>query len=167
MLREVELYNKIEGYENQLGHVYIRFHERFKNYPAVAKFWSEAALEEMQHGGILRFCREHGSFTAEEIENLTCEHIAELLETVSSVADKSDLTVNEAFYASLLMEASELDEVYSKLTRGLLPNHPLLYESIKANMLSHHARFADAADRFLADPAFVTAFRNLAQKHAD
>src|SRR5438034_5461135 len=101
MSNKLELYTRIEGYEHQLAHVYIGFSGRFKDRPAIAKFWSEVALEEMQHGSILRFCREHGHLSGNFIEELTCEHIENLLETVASVARKPDLTVAEAFYASL------------------------------------------------------------------
>jgi hypothetical protein len=165
MPNKIPLYSKIEGYENRLGHVYIGFHERFKDRPDLARFWSDAALEEMQHGAILRFCREHGNLTSAVVDDLICDHIESLIETVASVARKPDLSVNEAFYASLLVEASELDDLYARLIEGLLPDHRLLYESIEANLRSHHVRFAEAADRFLSDPAFVAAFRNLSRKH--
>jgi hypothetical protein len=155
----------MESREYDLANVYFRFHERFKDKPAVAKFWSEAALDEMQHGAILRFCRQHGNITEDTIEEITCEQIESLLGTVATVSRRDDLTMKEAFYASLLMEASELDEVYSKLTRGLLPDHAILYEAIHANLRSHHEAFAEAADQFLGDPAFVEAFRNLSRKH--
>jgi hypothetical protein len=164
MLSEVELYTRVEGFENRLGHVYIEFNARFKDRPELAKFWSESALEEMQHGSMLRFCREHKSMNGSDIDPAACERIENLLETVSSVAKKPDLTVKEAFYASLLMEASELDELFSKLTRGMLPDHLFLYEAVKASLRSHHDRFAEAADRFLGDPAFAAAFRNLSRK---
>jgi hypothetical protein len=164
MSKELVIYARMESREYELAHIYFAFHERFKNNPEVAKFWSEAALDEMQHGGILRFCREHGNLTAESIEDSTCEHIESLLQTVATVSRRDDLTMKEAFYASLLIEASEIDEVYSKLTRGLMPRHAILYEAIQANLRSHHEAFAEAADRFLGDPAFVEAFRNLSRR---
>jgi len=165
MSSQMAVYERMESREYELANVYFRFHERFKDKPAIAKFWSEAAMDEMQHGAILRFCREHGHITGEPIGDTTCEQIESLLETVGTVSKRDDLTMKEAFYASLLMEASELDDVYSKLTRGLLPDHAILYEAIQANLRSHHDAFAEAADQFLGDPAFVEAFRDLSRKH--
>ena len=167
MPNKIELYTRIEGYEHRLGHVYIGFHERFKDRPELARFWSEAAFEEMQHGAILRFCRENGNFSNDTVDDALCNRIESLIDTVASVAKKPDLSVDEAFYASLLVEASELDDVYARLTGGLLPDHRLLYESIRANLRSHHEQFSEAAGRFLSDPAFVAAFSNLSSKHPD
>src|SRR5215510_15595247 len=115
MPNKTQLYSRIEGYENRLGHAYIGFHERFKDRPELARFWSDAALEELQHGAILRFCRDRGNFTNDAIDEGVCDHLETLIATVASVAKKPDLSVDEAFYASLLVEASELDDAYARL----------------------------------------------------
>src|SRR5215475_8189171 len=99
MPNKIPLYARIEGCENRLGHAYIGLHERFKDRPDVARFWSDAALEELQHGAILRFCREHGNLTTIVLDDAVCERIENLIETVASVARKPDLSVDEAFYA--------------------------------------------------------------------
>ena len=44
----------------QLGHCYFLLHERFITSPPLARFWAEAAMDELQHQSILRFCRDRG-----------------------------------------------------------------------------------------------------------
>ena len=167
MANEVELYSRFEALENRMAQLYLAFYERFKHQPELAKFWSEVALEEMQHASILRYCIEQRSFSPDSIDSSVSDRIEGLVDTVAALARKPDLTVDEAFYASLLVEASELDDVYSQLAKTLIANHVLLYDAIQAGLHAHHERFADAADRFLRDPAFVAAFRNLSKKHGE
>jgi hypothetical protein len=47
------IYSKFEGLEEQVAHCYFLLQERFITNPPLAKFWAEAALEEMQHSSIL------------------------------------------------------------------------------------------------------------------
>lgn len=166
MTRQVELYTRYEAFEQKLARVYMDLHERFKYNPKLAQFWLDMAQEEIRHASVLRLCREQSCFTPDPIDASAGDRIDGLVRTVTSVANRPDLTVSEAFYASLLVEASELDEVYSHLIRGLLPESPESYGAIQESLESHHEKFAAAAEMFLGDPAFVAAFRNLAKRHA-
>ena len=157
------VYAKFESLEEQVAHCYFLLHERFIATPPLAKFWAEAAMDELQHFSILRFCRERGLMTQVELDLKTIDHVEELIDTVKGIINDPDISVEEAFYASLLVESSELDEIYDKLTRALAPGHPLLYQSIHASLRSHHQSFADGAAQFCGDPSFADAFRNLAR----
>lgn len=161
MTKNEMTYAKFEAFEEQLAHCYFKLHERFIANPPLAKFWAEAAIEELQHHSILRFCRERGVMVDAGIEFTTVEHVDDLLDTVKGIVNDPDVTADEAFYASLLMESSEMDEVYEKLTRALSTDHRLLSEAIQASIRSHHAMFADAAEDFCADPGIAEAFKNI------
>ena len=89
------------------------------------------------------------------------QRTVESVETVKGVATDPEVSVDEAFYASLLMESSEIDEVYEKLTGALAKDHPLLFQAIHASLRSHHGAFADAAKKFSSDRGFVGAFTDL------
>ena len=154
-------YAKFEGFEERLAHCYFLLHERFIANPSLAKFWAEAAIEELQHSSLLRFCRERGFTVDDDLEGKTAEHVEQLLDTVKSIVSDPEVTIDEAFYASLLMESSEIDEVYEKLTRSLAKDHRILYDAIHANLRSHHDRFAEGADEFCAETRFAEAFRAL------
>jgi hypothetical protein len=167
MTKEVELYTQYETFERNLARVYMDLHERFLRNEELAHFWQEMAQEELRHASVLRLCREQGCFTPDRIDPSAAERIESLVRTVRSVANSPDLTISEAFYASLLVEASELDDVYSHLIRGLLPESRDAYDAISEHLEMHHEKFAAAAEKFVRDPAFVAAFRNLAKRHAE
>ena len=161
MTKRKMIYAKFEAFEEQVGHCYFLLHERFIANPPLAKFWAEAAMDELQHQSILRFCRERGFMADVDFDSKTVEHVEQLLDTVKGIASDPEVSIDEAFYASLLMESSELEDVYEKLTAALAKDHPLLFEAIHANLRSHHATFADAVEEFGSDRGFVEAFRNL------
>jgi hypothetical protein len=161
MTKHQTTYAKFEAIEEQLAHCYFLLHERFIANPALARFWAETAMDELQHQSILRFCRERGFMTSSDIDCGTTQNIEDLLDTVKGIISDPDVSADEAFYAALLMETSELEDVYEKLTSALGKDHPLLFEAIKAGLRSHHSTFADAALKFKVDRGIVEAFRNL------
>lgn len=156
-------YAKFEALEEQVAHCYFLLNERFVTNPPLGKFWAEAALDELQHSSILRYCREHRLFAEALVDAGTAARIDELLDTVKSIVEDPNVTVDDAFYASLLIESSELDDSYEKLTRPLANDHPLLYHAIQATLRMHHDKFADGAAEFTSDRAYVEAFRSIGQ----
>jgi len=161
MAKRDVIYAKFETMEEQVAHCYFLLHEHFIANPPLAKFWVEAAMDELQHNSILRFCRERGLMLDLDIDHEAIEKVEELLETVKSIVSDPEVTVEEAFYASLLLETSELDDVYQKLTGALATDHPLLYQTIQASLRTHIQGFAEGAERFCADRGFVDAFRKV------
>jgi hypothetical protein len=161
MTKREMIYTRFEGFEEQLAHCYFMLHERFIANPPLARFWVEAAMDELQHCSILRFCRERGLMADIHIDPNVAEHVEQLLNTVKGLATDPEVSIDEAFYASLLMESSELDGMYERLTADLAKNHPLLFEAIHASLRSHHSAFADAVEEFSGDRGFVEAFKNL------
>src|SRR5215813_3471518 len=93
----------------------------------------------LQHQSILRFCRERGLMADVEFDMKMTDRIEDLLETVKGIAADPEVSVDEAFYAALLMESSELEDVYEKLTGGLVKDHGLLFDAIHASLGSHHS----------------------------
>src|SRR6516164_4256683 len=61
MTQREAVYTKYEKFEEELAHCYFLLHERFISDPPLARFWAEAAMDEIQHFSMLRFCREHGA----------------------------------------------------------------------------------------------------------
>jgi hypothetical protein len=161
MTKDQATYAKFEALEEQLAHCYFMLHERFIADPPLAKFWAETAMDELQHHSILKFCREHEVMTVADIGFDTIEHVEQLLETVKGIVSDPDVSVEEGFYAALLMESSEMDDVYKQLTRGLAKDHRLLYAAIQNSLRSHHAGFTEAAEEFCRDRGIAEAFRNL------
>ncbi len=157
-------YAKFETFEEELAHCYFWLHERFIANPGLSKFWAETAIEELQHSSTLRFCRERGYIADVDIDLKTTDHVDQLLETVKGIVSIPDISIDEAFYASLLMESSELEDVYEKLTGALAKHHRLLFDAIQANLRSHHTRFATAVAEFCGDCGLAAAFTALGRR---
>jgi hypothetical protein len=164
MTKQEMVYMKFEAFEEQLAHCYFLLHERFIANPPLAAFWEDTALAELQHQSLLRYCRDRRLMSDVVIDAATVQHVEQLLDTVKGIISDPEVSVGEAFYASLLMESSELDEVYEKLTCRLAKDHRLLFDAIRRSLRSHHENFADAAQKFLDQPGMAEAFRNLSLK---
>jgi hypothetical protein len=158
-----DLYAKFEALEEEVAHCYFVFHKRFLANSPLAKFWIEAALDEMQHASILRFCREHKLSGNIDDADAVAMKIDELLDALRDAVGKAKITVDEAFAAALVVESSELDEAYEKLTRPLVQAHLMLYEAIQSNLRLHHYNFAEAAEQFCRDKTYASAFTGLAK----
>jgi hypothetical protein len=158
-----DLYAKFEALEEEVAHCYFVFHEHFLFNSPLAKFWIDAALDEMQHASILRFCREHELFGRVDDAPAVAGKIDDLLDTLRVAASKSKISIDDAFAAALIIESSELDETYEKLTRPLANAHLMLYEAIQSNLRLHHYNFAEAAEQFCRDKTYAEAFTSLAR----
>jgi hypothetical protein len=158
-----DLYAKFELLEEEVAHCYFVFHERFLFNSPLAKFWIDAALDEMQHASILRFCREHELFGTVDNAAEAAKRVDELLNTLRVTANKAKIGIDEAFAAALIVESSEMDEAYEKLTRPLVQAHLMLYEAIQSNLRLHHYNFAEAAEQFCRDKTYADAFTSLAK----
>jgi hypothetical protein len=97
----------------------------------------------------------------EDINADASKNIEELLEVVKSVATDPDVSMDEALYASLLIESSELESVYETLTTALENHNELLYRIMQKDLQAHQDAFAEAASEFASRPALVRAFRLL------
>jgi hypothetical protein len=161
MTRTQAIYARFEVFEEQLAHCYFLLHERFIANPPVAKFWADSAMEELEHFSMLRFCREKGLLSEIQLDVEAVCHIEQLLEATKGIVNQPEVSIDEAFYAALLVESSELDEVYEKLIRTLAKDHRLLHEAVRASLRSHLDRFADGAEMYCSDATFAEAFRIL------
>jgi hypothetical protein len=164
MTKGQKIYATFETFEEQLGHCYFMLHERFIANPQLSKFWAETAIQELQHASILRFCRERNLMAEADIDSITVDHVEQLLDTVKGIISDVEVSVDEAFYSALLMESSELEDVYEKLIGALAREHQPLIDSINAELRSHHATFADAAQRFCGDRGLAEAFRHMGRR---
>jgi hypothetical protein len=154
-------YSRFEAIEAQIAHCYFLFHERFIRNPRFSQFWLEMALQEVQHSAMLRFCREHACMAEAPLNGNGSRNVEELLDVVKGVATDPDVSMDEALYASLLIESSELEDVYEKLTTAIKDHNELLYKAIQKDLQVHQNTFAEAAAEFASRPALVRAFKLL------
>ncbi len=91
MAKRNATYARFEALEERLAHCYFLLHERFIKNPPLAKFWAEAAMEELQHFSILRFCRERGVMAEVDVDLEAANNVEELLDTVKSIVAHASL----------------------------------------------------------------------------
>jgi hypothetical protein len=154
-------YSRFEAIEAQIAHCYFLFHERFIRDPRFSQFWLEMALQELQHSAMLHFCREHACMAEADINVNASRNVEELLDVIKGVAIDPDVSMDEALYASLLIESSELEDVYEKLTTALKDHNELLYEAMHKDLQVHQNTFAEAAAEFASRPALARALKLL------
>jgi hypothetical protein len=158
---ETTAYGRFEAIEARIAHCYFLFHERFKRNAGFSRFWLEMALQELQHSAILHFCREHACMAEVDINVHASRDIEQLLGVITGVATDPNVSMDEALYASLLIESSELEDVYEKLTSGLKHYNELLYRTMHKDLQAHQDTFAAAAAAFASRPALVRAVKLL------
>jgi hypothetical protein len=161
MMSSETTYAQFEALEERVAHCYFLLHERFINNPQLATFFAEAAMDELQHSSLLKFCRERGIMSSLQIDPAAAEKVRKLVDSVSAIAADPRVTVNEAFNVSLMIESSEMDDVFDKLTQPLNRDHPFLYEAIQSSLRLHHLKFDEAAKRFLGDHARIEDLQQL------
>jgi hypothetical protein len=119
------------------------------------------ALQELQHSAMLHFCREHACMAEADINVNAARNVEQLLDVIKGVATDPDVSMDEALYASLLVESSELEDVYETLTTALRDHNELLYKAMHKDLQAHQDTFAGAAAEFASRPALVRAFKLL------
>ena len=161
MIRTETTYSRFEAIEAQIAHCYFLFHERFIRNPRFSQFWLEMAMQELQHSAMLQFCREHACMGDADVNVNASRNIEQLLDVIKGVATDPDVSMDEALHASLLIESSELEDVYEKLTAAVKDHNELLYRAMHKDFQAHQEAFAEAAAEFASRPALARAFRLL------
>jgi hypothetical protein len=165
MTKCADIYTKFENFETHLAYCYLLLQKRFSSHPRLASFWSHAAIDELHHCSILRFCREQERMTDVDIDREVIRRIEDVLDIVRDIATDPELSIDEAFYAAFLVESSEMDDFYEEMSSVLTEAQPLLLDNIQASLRSHHEAFAVAAEEFCCNKTFAEAFRSLSKCH--
>lgn len=158
------IYVTFETFEERAADFSFILHERFVHLPPLSQFWTEMALQELQHASVLRFCRERRLFNTAGITEKMVARVGDQLNAAARIISTEHVTVDEAFHAALLLESSELDAAYETLSRQLSGPYFMLQRAVESNTRDHHLRFADAAAEFSTDPALAGAFQKLLKK---
>ena len=155
------MYLWLEGVEELVSDVYFRFQQKFSQNPRQARFWIEAALEELHHASMLRFCRERRLFSHMKINGTDIERVTATHEIVTSLASAPDLTIDLALFAGLQVQSSGLYRIFIQLIHALAANHTTLFTALETSLRGRHEAFADAVLAFLGDQRLARSFRSL------
>lgn len=107
--------------ERLVSKIYFRFSHLFLTQPELRDFWWEMAREEEQHACILQACRAIiENFSDRQLDpSITRDKALQLNARLSGFLTQgsAELTLEDAFRIAVDIESSEIDAMYSKLTR--------------------------------------------------
>src|SRR5262249_22728028 len=112
-----DIYDRFIEFEDKAADIYLRFASRFSSENReLSACWLEMAMEEKQHAVLLRFCQAEKWFAPNLPTRDEIRKFAELFRRLEKLADKQDLSKNDAFAIAAELEASEVNAIYCHLT---------------------------------------------------
>lgn len=165
MIEPIAVYWGFETLERKAAEIYFELRKRFSAQPRAAVFWREVGCEELEHAEVLRYCREHHLFNAGGVTAEQALRIEAAMRGALDTISKPGLTLTQAFEIALMLESSEIDEIYEKLTFKLHSPYPFLRDAFQANYRDHLMRFARSARSFGVDLQIIDGFKALAARH--
>jgi len=147
-MKPSRMYEGFIRLEERSAEIYLELSVRFLHDIDLSWFWVEMAMEEKQHAGLLQYCLETGIYAAQlpsKDQILALKILFEDLE--SRVADPS-LRLDGAFEIAIILEASEINEIYKTLTAPIEGPWYVLRKKIDLSVGNHFEKLAAAARRF-------------------
>jgi hypothetical protein len=122
------------------------------------------AMEEKQHAGLLQYCRESGICasrlpTREQILSLKA-----LFEGLEKRLVNSALDIDGAFEIAMILESSEINEIYKTLTAPIEGPWYVLRKKIDLSVGNHFEKLDQAARRFGASPEIQKRLAGLSRR---
>jgi hypothetical protein len=134
--------------EERVGHLYIRFYERFADLPGVADLWWEMALEEHGHAGILRMVK---ALTDPAAQVRDLRPRLRPLQALIRRCERETARVTglrEALGIAVRLERSELDRLGRETMRGIAEDLPVVPRSAFAPHEAHLDRLTRTVRKF-------------------
>jgi len=144
-----ELINAAIAAENAARDIYLAFKQMFRHRQDVADFWQTMADDEEEHARVL--ARVHGVVSVEDLTKRLDAAVAakayqlQTLDIDSLIGTVKNL--NDAYQTAYMLEASEVNTVFSFLAINFLPKDES-YNIISMCMDPHLLRLADFAMTF-------------------
>jgi hypothetical protein len=163
-MRPRQIYDGFIRFEEQSAEIYLDLSIRFLGDTDLSWFWVEMAMEEKQHAGLLQYCRETGICavalpTREQILNLRT-----LFEDLQARVSDPSLDIDRAFEIAMILESSEINQIYTTLTEPIQGPSHILRKKIDLSVENHFERLAEAARRFGASPRIQDRLCELSSK---
>jgi rubrerythrin len=142
------VYSRFIEFEERAAAIYLRLASHFSEDPKLSAFWSEMAMEEKQHAGLLQFCLAQNMFSAGLPSDREIEEINKSLDDIEHRAAAPTLKVDDAFCLAIEMENSEINSIYGRLTTALHSSRYLLQRKIVTSLPNHVDNIVKEARRF-------------------
>jgi hypothetical protein len=151
-MRPPQIYDGFIRFEERSAEIYLELSVRFFQETDLSWFWVEMAMEEKQHAGLLQYCRETGICASQLPNKEQILNLRALFDGLEARVADPELDVNKAFEIAIILESSEINDIYKNLTEPIEGPWYVLRKKIDLSVANHFERLEAAARRFHASP---------------
>ena len=147
-MRAPQVYDIFIRFEDRSAELYLDLSVRFFADPELSWFWVEMAMEEKQHAGLLRYCRDANVFTTQLPDASEIQKLAALFSRLQRSILNESLTVDAAFEIAILLETSEINDIYRRLTAPIQGPQHILQKKLEISVEHHFRKLLAAAQKY-------------------
>lgn len=151
-MRPPQIYAGFIRFEERSAEIYLELAVRFLHDVDLSWFWVEMAMEEKQHAGLLQYCRETGICASQLPNRKQILNLKTLYDDLEVRIADPGLDVDRAFEIAIILESSEINEIYKTLTAPIEGPWYVLRKKIDLSVGNHFEKLEEAARRFNASP---------------
>jgi hypothetical protein len=134
--------------EERVGHLYVKFYQRFADLPGVADLWWEMALEEHGHAGILKMVKALTDPAARVRDIRSRLRPLQVLIRECEGASRRVADLREALAIAVRLERTELDRLGRETMREIAEELPMVPRSAFAPHEAHLDRLRRTVRKF-------------------
>jgi rubrerythrin len=161
-----EIYRRFIEFEEQAAGIYMQMASRFSHEnPELASLWLDMGMEEKQHAGLLQFCLAEKLLATELPDEAEIATAEQLFARLSKEATSPGLSTESAFKIAAVMETSEINTIYDRLTTPVHPSMYLLRRKI-ATMQNHIGHVLQEARKFNVSETTIKELERIASGYS-
>lgn len=163
MKKVVSTYKTFVEFEERAASLYLDLAVRFLDNTGLSWFWVEMSMEEKQHAGLLQFCLREHIATREPPGRGSVRRLTDLFGSLEKRAAVPDLSVDEAFLIAADLEASEINNIYSRLISPIQGPWYIMRKKIETSLPEHMDRLIQGARQFGVSPSTMARLLEVGQ----
>ena len=143
------VYKRCIEFEERASALYMALASHFSPAnPGLAALWLEMGMQEKQHAGLLQFCLAERLFAPHLPNGGQLRRISGQFRKLEKRAANKNLDIDEAFVIATEMEASEVNDLFCRLTTSVHNSMYLLRRKISSCVPDHIHALVAAAKKF-------------------
>jgi hypothetical protein len=166
-MKPPQIYDGFIRFEERSAEIYLELSVRFLHNIDLSWFWVEMAMEEKQHAGLLQYCRETGICATQLPNREQILNLKALFDGLQLRVADPHLDTDSAFEIAIILESSEINDIYKNLTDPIEGPWYVLRKKIDLSVGKHFDRLEEAARRFNASPAIQQRLATLSKRGSE
>ena len=151
-MKTQQIYDGFIRFEERSAEIYLELSVRFLDDIDLSWFWVEMAMEEKQHAGLLQYCRETGIFATQLPGREQILNLKALFDDLEARVTDRKLDIDGAFEIAIILESSEINDIYKNLTEPIEGPWYVLRKKIDLSVRNHFEKLEASARRFNTSP---------------